>query len=189
MVLPIVKFGNPVLRARGRKVTAIDPDIEQFAADLLETMRAAHGVGLAAQQVGRALQMAVVDVRGVKDRPSLLWLDGHEADVDAYMPVVLINPVLEFSGELVRGTEGCLSFPEVYGDVERRSEVIVNALNLRGEPFKFKAAGLLSRAVQHETDHLNGILFIDRMSTATRKEVQADIDSISAETKRQASGK
>lgn len=183
MVLPIVKYGHPVLRQRGRHISVVDAEIGQFAVELLETMRAARGVGLAAQQVGRALQMAVVDVRGIEDRPSRLWLDGREAEVAPFMPVVLINPVLKPHGERVRGPEGCLSFPEVFGEIERSAEVDVTALNLRGEPFSFRAGGLLARAVQHEVDHLNGVLFIDRMDSATRRDVQAEIDGIAAETK------
>lgn len=183
MILPVVKYGDPVLRRRGAAIASITPEIEAFAADLLETMRAAHGVGLAAQQVGRAVQMAVVDVRGVSDRPSQLWLDGNPADVAAFMPVVLVNPQWSAVGPRVRGPEGCLSFPEIFADIERASEIDVTALNLRGEPYTFRAGGLLARAIQHEADHLNGVLFIDRMDSADRRSAQPDIDALAAETK------
>jgi peptide deformylase len=184
MVLPIVKYGDPVLRRRGERISTITDDVRMFVADMLDTMASARGVGLAAQQVGRALQLAVIDVRGVKDRPSQLWLSGQEADVDSFMPVVLINPVIRPIGERTKGPEGCLSFPEIYGDVERPAEVEVIALNERGEEFRFKAGGLLSRAVQHEVDHLNGVLFIDRMDSACREEVRDEIEQLSAKTKK-----
>ncbi len=183
MVLDVVKYGDPVLRKRGAKIEAITPEITQFIADMFDTMKAARGVGLAAQQVGRALQLTVIDVRGMRDRPSLLWIDGQPAEVDAFMPLVLINPQIAPTGPRVAGPEGCLSFPEIYGDVERQGEVEVTAWNERGEEYRFKAGGLLARAVQHEIDHLNGILFIDRMDSATRADVRPDVEALLAETK------
>jgi peptide deformylase len=146
-------------------------------------MHDAAGVGLAAQQVDRAIQLTVIDVREVKDRPSTLELDGKPADAHAFMPLVLINPEIKPFGEPATGPEGCLSFPEVYADITRPEGVDVVALNAKGERIQFKAGGLLSRAIQHEYDHLQGILFIDRMNAKVRAEVQADVDSIQAETK------
>ncbi len=183
MVLPVVKYGDPVLRRKGAKIESVTPEITTFIADMFDTMKAARGVGLAAQQVGHALQITVIDVRGITDRPSKLWLDGTPADVESFMPLVLINPVITPTGPRVAGPEGCLSFPEIFGDVDRPSEVEVTALNERGETFSFRAGGLLARAVQHEVDHLNGILFIDRMNTETRQEVRSEIDELQAETK------
>src|SRR5512145_1525250 len=99
MILEIVKYGHPVLRAKGARIEKITPEIKALIADMFETMKAAAGVGLAAQQVGHALQLAVIDVRGVKDRPSTLELDGETADPSDYMPVVLINPEIRPFGE------------------------------------------------------------------------------------------
>jgi peptide deformylase len=96
---------------------------------------------------------------------------------------VLINPVIKPVGNPLKEPEGCLSFPEVYADIQRPGEVEVTAQNLRGESFSFRAGGLLGRAVQHEVDHLNGILFIDRMDSASRKDWQAEIDMIQTATK------
>lgn len=183
MILEVVHYGDPVLRRKGAKIEAITPEVTQFIADMFDTMKAAKGVGLAAQQVGRAVQLTVIDVRGVKDRPSQLWIDGQPADPEAFMPIVLINPAVTPGGPRVKGPEGCLSFPEIYGDIERPAEVEVTALNERGESYSFKAGGLLARAVQHEVDHLNGILFIDRMDSATRAEVKDDVEELQAETK------
>ena len=157
--------------------------IEQLVSDMLETMRAAAGVGLAAQQIGRALQLTVLDVRGVKDRPSTLELDGKPADVKAFMPVILINPEIKPFGEPAVGPEGCLSFPEIYSDITRPSFVDVTATNLKGEKYSFRAGGLLGRAIQHEVDHLNGILFIDRMTNEAKAEVKPELEALQSATK------
>ena len=184
MVLPVVKYGNPVLRQRGAPIAKLDDALRRLVADMFDTMYSARGVGLAAQQVGHALQLAVIDVRGIKDRPSQLWLQGHPADVEAFMPLVLINPVIRATGDPVSGPEGCLSFPEIYGEILRPPEAEVTALNERGESFEFRAGGLLARAIQHEVDHLNGLLFIDRMASGVRSEVQSEVDDLQAETRR-----
>ena len=164
MILPVVKYGHPVLRQKGARIESVTPEIKQLIADMFETMAASHGIGLAAQQVGRALQLTVIDVReAAKDRPSTLELKGKAADVAEIMPLVLINPEITPAGEPATGGEGCLSFPEIFADISRPESVDVKALNEKGKPVEFRCGGLLARAVQHETDHLNGILFIDRM--------------------------
>jgi peptide deformylase len=183
MILPITKYGNPVLRQKGARIEQITPQIEQLVKDMFETMYAAAGVGLAAQQVGQALQLTVIDVRGVKDRPSTLEVDGKPAEVKEYMPVVLINPELKPFGNPATGPEGCLSFPEMYADITRPEFVDVTATNLKGERFSFRAGGLLGRAVQHEFDHLNGILFIDRMSSESKAELKPELEVLQAATK------
>lgn len=183
MVLEVVKYGHPVLRKKGAKIEKLTPEIRNLISDMLETMRAAHGVGLAAQQVGHALQLTVLDVSPVTDRPSTLERDGKPAEVNEFMPLVLINPEIKPYGEMQSGPEGCLSFPEIFSDISRPSDVEVKAMNENGEIVEFKAGGLLSRAVQHEVDHLNGILFIDRMSRAAKEEVQVDILELQAKTK------
>jgi peptide deformylase len=189
MILPIVKYGEPVLRQKGARIAEITPDIRKLIDDMFETMRAAAGVGLAAQQVGRALQLTVIDVRGVKDRPSTIELAGEPADVDAAMPLVLINPEIKPAGDPVAGPEGCLSFPEIYADVTRPAFVEVTAQNALGEMFQFKAGGLLARAVQHEVDHLHGILFIDRMTSKVKSEHREEIDALKAATDAARQGK
>jgi peptide deformylase len=183
MVLKVVKYGEPVLRKKGDLVTTITPEIKQLIGDMFETMHAYKGVGLAAQQVGVPLQITVIDVRGVTDRPSSLELDGKPADVGEIMPLVLINPQVTPVGEPVTGPEGCLSFPEIYADVTRPEIVDVQALNREGKAIGFRCGGLLARAVQHETDHLRGILFIDRMDKKTKENLQAELDTLQAETK------
>jgi peptide deformylase len=156
---------------------------------MFETMYAHKGVGLAAQQVGLALQVTVIDVRGVTDRPSSLELNGQPADVAGFMPLVLINPEITPVGEPVAGPEGCLSFPEIFAEITRPGFVDVKALNAEGNPIQFRCGGLLARAVQHETDHLRGILFIDRMSRAEKDKIQAELDELQVVTKAQQKAK
>ena len=183
MILPIVKFGDPILRTKGKVIEKITPEVKRLIDDMFETMHDAAGVGLAAQQVGHALQLAIIDVRAVKDRPSTMEIDGQPVDVAEHMPVVLINPKITPFGNPAKGPEGCLSFPEIYTDITRPGSVEVEALNAEGKPIRFKAGGLLSRAVQHEVDHLNAILFIDRMTAEAKAEVKDEIDALQATTK------
>lgn len=184
MILDVVKYGHPVLRQKGELISsAVNPEIQKLIADMLETMRAVHGVGLAAQQIGKALQLTVIDVTEVTDRPSTLELDGQPADVAGFMPLVLINPELKPYGKEAAGAEGCLSFPEIYADITRPESVEVTALNAKGEKIRFRCGGLLARAVQHEVDHLNGLLFIDRMDRTTKAELKPELDDLQATTK------
>lgn len=185
MVLPIVKYGHPVLRKRGDRIKAITPEIQQLIADMFETMKEAHGIGLAAQQIGQAIQLTVIDVRGITDRPSTLEVNGQPADPESLMPLVLINPRVRPLNAPVTGPEGCLSFPEIFADISRPESVEVTALNEKGETITFRCGGLLGRAVQHETDHLNGILFIDRMDATKKAELRAEVDELHAQTKRE----
>jgi peptide deformylase len=183
MILEVVKYGHPALRQKGARIETVTPEIKKLAADMFETMHVNHGVGLAAQQVGLALQLTVIDVREVKDRPSWLELDGQPADVNEFMPLALTNPEIKPGGEPVAGSEGCLCFPEIYAEITRLESVVVKALNGKGEPVEFRCGGLLARVIQHEVDHLNGILFIDRMSKITKEELQPQLDALQAATK------
>jgi peptide deformylase len=184
MIRDIVFYGEPVLRSKGKQVEKIDEEIRLLAADMLETMYDANGVGLAAQQVGRALQLTVIDVSDAESRPSQMWIDGEEVDPNEQMPLVLINPELELGEELEIGTEGCLSFPEITAEIPRSTKVRVTARDLQGNRIEFEAAGLLGRAVQHETDHLNGILFIDRMSSASKASLAGKLKRLASESKK-----
>jgi peptide deformylase len=183
MLLTVVKYGTPVLRQKGSRVEKVTPIIKKLIGDMFETMYAYKGIGLAAQQVGVPVQLTVIDVRGVTDRPSSLEVEGQPADVQAFMPLVLLNPEITPVGKRVRGPEGCLSFPELYADIERPDVVDITALNAQGEPIQFRCGGLLSRVAQHETDHLHGILFIDRMDKATKEDLRPELEALQAETK------
>ena len=183
MILEVVKYGHPVLRQKGAPIEKVTLEIKKLIADMFETMNANHGVGLAAQQVGQVLQLTVLDVREAKDRPSWLELNGEPADVNEFMPLVLINPELKTGGDPVAGGEGCLSFPEIFGEIIRPESVTVKALDKKGKPIEFRCGGLLARAIQHEADHLNGILFIDRMSKKIKDEIREQLDELQAATK------
>jgi peptide deformylase len=183
MVLPVVKYGTPVLRQKGARIDTVTPTIKKLIEDMFDTMYAYKGIGLAAQQVGIPLQLTVIDVRGVTDRPSSLELNGQPSEVDAFMPLVLINPEFKAAGKPVAGPEGCLSFPEIYAEISRPEAVDVTAMDAQGRPLAFRCGGLLARAVQHETDHLNGILFIDRMDKKAKESMREDLLVLQSETK------
>ena len=184
MILQILEYGDPILRAKGKPIENIDDRIRELAANMIETMHAANGVGLAAQQIGETLQLTVLDVSLVEDRPSTLKLDGKDVDPKAAMPLVLINPEIELRGANEVGVEGCLSFPEITGDIERATSVIVRAQTLEGDTIQIEASGFLARAIQHEADHLNGILFIDRMNSAAKAALSSRLKRLQKETRR-----
>ena len=185
MILPIFQYGDPILRTKGKQIEKIDNHIRELVANMIETMHAAHGIGLAAQQVGKALQLTVLDVSEVEDRPSTMKLNGKEVDPKASMPLVLINPEIEVAGGATEiGSEGCLSFPEITGEIERAKSIIVHAQTLEDDKIDIEASGLLARAIQHEVDHLNGILFIDRMNSAAKAALSSRLKRLQKETKR-----
>jgi len=185
MILSIFQYGDPILRTKGKQIEKIDNQIRELVANMIETMHAAHGVGLAAQQVGKALQLTVLDVSEVEDRASTMKLNGKEVDPKASMPLVLINPEIEVAGGATEiGTEGCLSFPEITGEIERAKSIIVRAQTFEDDKIDIAASGLLARAIQHEVDHLNGILFIDRMNSAAKAALSSRLKRLQKETKR-----
>jgi len=146
-------MGDPVLRRKAEPLPAVDEDIRRLIKDMFETMYEADGVGLAAPQVGVSQRVIVIDP--------------HEQDVK---PFGLVNPVIVQSADDVeRGEEGCLSIPGLKDIVERPAAVVVEALDADGKPVRIEAEGLLARVLQHEVDHLDGVLFIDRVSPLKRK--------------------
>jgi peptide deformylase len=184
MKLPILQYGNPILRAKGKRIETIDDRIRELAANMLETMHGANGIGLAAQQVGEDLQLTVVDISKVEDRPSQMKLEDKDIDPKAAMPLILINPDITLNEKTVVETEGCLSFPEITGEIERAQSVVARAQTLEGDKIEIEADGLLARAIQHEVDHLNGILFIDRMSSAAKATLSSRLKRLQKETRR-----
>jgi peptide deformylase len=183
MILEIVKYGDSVLRQKGKPVPEITDEIRELAQDMIETMREANGVGLAAQQVGIPMQLTVLEVEATEERPSTMLVDGKEVDITEWMPMVLLNPVIELGPEKIEGTEGCLSFPEITAEIERSASVKAKAQLVDGREINIEATGLLARALQHETDHLNGILFIDRMKSATRTALAGKLKRLQREGK------
>jgi len=184
MKLPILQYGDPILRAKGKRIEKIDERIRQLTQDMIETMHAANGVGLAAQQVGEALQLTVIDVSEVEDRPSTMKLNGKDVDPRTAMPLVLINPEIKLAGETELAMEACLSFPEISGGIERARSVIARAQTLGDGRIEIEASGLLGRAIQHEVDHLNGILFIDRMNSVAKAALSSRLKRMQKETRR-----
>ena len=160
-VLEIQVLGSPILREPTTSVAEITDDVRRLLDDMFETMHAANGVGLAAPQVGRRERVAVIDVG-----------DG---------PLVVINPEIVKAEGSERAEEGCLSIPEIYGEVERAARVTVRALNAQGEPFELEASELLARCLQHEIDHLHGRLFIDYLGFLKRRKAMAKWDELKAD--------
>jgi peptide deformylase len=150
-LLPLHLLGSPVLRERSAEVSAIDDEVRQFVDDLFETMHVAKGVGLAANQVGVARRIAVVETEDEK--------------------LVLINPVIVEAEGRDTAEEGCLSIPRVYADVTRPARVVLEATDRDGNRYTKTLEGLTARAVQHEIDHLDGILFVDHLGLLKRKRI------------------
>jgi peptide deformylase len=148
-LLPISVLGAPILRVETTPVAVITDELQRLIDEMFETMYAAQGIGLAAPQVGRSERLAVVDV-----------LDN---------PLVIINPEIVREEGSERGEEGCLSIPDIYGDVDRAKRVLVRSLDRDGKPFEIDASELLARCLQHEIDHLHGRLFIDYLSFLKRR--------------------
>jgi peptide deformylase len=176
MVLEILHYGHPTLRKVGRPIAAITPAIKKLVEDMLDTMHEANGIGLAAQQIGQDLQLALIEIPADMERPSKMWIQDKEVAMQDYMPLVLINPKISMTKKKYLDHEGCLSFPGLTAEVSRGYRVQVETTNLDGKVWHFDAAGLLGRAVQHEVDHLNGVLFIDRLSKQEREFLQDEIE-------------
>jgi peptide deformylase len=153
--LPILEYPDPRLRIRAEPVTKVDADIRRFVEDLLETMYAAPGIGLAATQVNVHKRNLVCDV-----------------SADRTEPLCLINPEILSSEGTMNSEEGCLSVPEFYDYIDRAAKVKVRALDRDGKPFDFEAEGLLAVCVQHEMDHLEGKLFVDYLSELKRERLK-----------------
>jgi peptide deformylase len=153
MIYPILKFGDPVLETKAAPVTAFDADLRKLLDDMFESMYAAHGVGLAAPQIGVSRRIAVIDVTFKEDPKQKL---------------VLINPEIIHSEGRISQNEGCLSIPEFRENVTRPKKVTVRAQNAKGEFFEHTGEELLARAFCHETDHLNGKLYISHISALKR---------------------
>ena len=152
-LLPIRVLGDPILRRDTTPVAAFTPELQQLIDDMFATMRAAKGVGLAAPQVGRSERVTVVEVQGA--------------------PQVLVNPEIIVREGSIKWEEGCLSIPEVYGDITRAARVVVRALDRDGGPFEVEGTELLGVCLQHEIDHLHGKLFIDHLSFLKRQKALA----------------
>ena len=163
MKLRVFKYGEAVLREKSVPVGAVDDALRRLAADMLETMHAAKGVGLAAEQVGRTERLCVIDIPEGCDEP-----EDEMFNAPIPMPLVLFNPEIVAQEGSQRDKEGCLSFPNVGGSLTRAAQVTCQYLDAENRPQMITARGFLARALQHEIDHLDGVLYIDRMTAVER---------------------
>ncbi len=183
MLLPIVRYNQPVLRKKGAPITVFDAALCKLADDMVETMHEAEGIGLAAQQIGQAIQFCVVDLRPTE--AEFDWeLDGRKPPLDLFMPMAIANPkITALAGKETSYEEGCLSFPGIRGDVVRPDAIRVEFQDADGTAHTLTCTGLFSRCIQHETDHLNGVLFIDQMAKRVLVELKDDLKALEKETK------
>lgn len=180
MTLELCKYGNPVLRKKAATISEVTDDIRALADEMLETMYKENGVGLAAEQVGRSEAICVIDIPKESDRND----DGELDNPDVAMPLVLINPkITARSEDIMVGDEGCLSFPEIFARVERAYEIDLSYTDRDGNDQTLHAKGLLSRAVQHELDHLDGVLLVDRMSHVKKVALSGKLKRLAKKTK------
>jgi peptide deformylase len=162
-VRPVRLYGDPVLRHKALPVAAVDDTVRELIADMRETMHAYHGVGLAGNQVGVLQRVLVIDI---------------PVDEETRAQCALVNPVIDRKVGAETGEEGCLSIPGLYEDVRRARQVRVRALDEHGQAIEFTAEGYLARCVQHEVDHLDGILFVDRLSLLKRQFMRSSLEAI-----------
>ena len=181
MILRITQYGEPILRKSGDPVTQFDDALAELASKMIETMYDAEGIGLAAQQIGLALQFFVMDVRPPEGEPPGFnySLDGKQSPLDLIMPLAIANPEITIiDPDKSTYEEGCLSFPNVRGKVNRPVGVRCTYQDVQGNPHVLEADGLLGRCILHETDHLNGKLFIDAMDKRDLQRMQPRIKKI-----------
>ena len=172
MVLEIKQYGDPVLRKKCREIAEVNDEIRELAANMIETMVDAEGIGLAAPQIGLDLQIAVVDVSHDPESVGYLRVDGEETPLEDLMPLVFMNPSLKFGEEKEGFREGCLSIEGILAEVKRPSDVMATIELLDGRKVLLETNGILARVIQHEVDHLNGVLFTDRVSAASKLSVK-----------------
>ena len=178
MERPLTYYGNPVLRKKGMSVETFDSDLKYLVSDMIETMYAEEGIGLAAQQIGIAQQICVVDVRPPQESEIHFnySYDGKSIPLDLFMPLAIINPEVEITDATESlYQEGCLSFPNILGNVSRAIAISCQFQDTDGHSHTLEADGLLARCILHEVDHLNGILFIDTME---KKDLQKNLTRI-----------
>lgn len=182
MKLKMHFYGDPVLREPTARVESVTDELRALAADMVETMRAEQGVGLAAPQIGRSVALCVVELPEDYDTDE----DGHRFNPDAEMPMILFNPeIIESSRKVDTHEEGCLSFPNLRGNIDRPMEIKMRYLDEDGRAHERIFVDFLARVIQHEVDHLNGVLFIDRMSAAKRFALSSRLKKLKQATEEQ----
>ena len=181
MRLRVTNYGEPILREVGAPVTEFNAELKQLAEDMFETMYAEEGIGLAAQQIDKALQVCVVDVRPPEgaEVPFQYFYDKKQPPLDLIMPLAIVNPkvtIIDPTEDVYE--EGCLSFPDVRGNVNRPIGVKCEFQDVEGNPHETECDGLLGRCILHEVDHLNGELFIDKRDKRHLKKMETRIKKI-----------
>ena len=183
MTLSVTQYGESILHQKGKQVTEFSSKLSSLYHDMLEAMYAEEGIGLAAQQVGIALQFCVVDVPSIPDYPITCILDDKTLSHQLLMPMALANPKIEILPcDEYYYEEGCLSFPEIKGEVARPEVIVVRYQDIEGNSHTLQCDGLLGRCIQHEVDHLNGILFIDRMEKEIYAEIKQEVQALKKRT-------
>ena len=183
MTLRITQYGESILHQKGSTVESFDAELSQLSKDMLEAMHQVEGIGLAAQQVGKALRFCVVDVPDHPEYPMACIVDGKALSPSLLMPLSLANPeITPLPSDEYYYEEGCLSFPEIRGDVARPERILVHYQDLDGVRHELECDGLLARCIQHEADHLDGILFTERMEKKVYAEVKAEVQALKKKT-------
>ncbi len=183
MTLRITQYGESILHQDGKVVSSFGAELTELANQMLEAMDQAEGIGLAAQQIGEAIRFCVVDVPEHPEYPMTCILDGKPLSPSLLMPMALANPeVSPLPSDEYYSEEGCLSFPEIRGEVARPERISVKYQDLEGNAHQLECDGLLARCIQHEVDHLNGVLFIDRMEKKTFAEIKTEVKELKQRT-------
>ncbi len=179
MILPLSYYGSSILREKVNPVTHFDEPLQHLASDMVETMHAESGIGLAGPQVGKNMRIFVMEI------PADMDLDEHGHRMNPFLngPLVAINPDVEGVGDVVEeAEEGCLSIPDIRGMVERPYQVRMRFQDLKGSPHDVMLSGLAARCAQHETDHLNGILFVDYLGSVKKMAIKGKLKKLKART-------
>lgn len=185
MIIPVTHYGNPVLRRKGEPVETFDDALKRLADDMVETMHATNGIGLAAPQVGLSMQFFVIDLKPAagEEQDFALRLDGKDVPAALAMPMAFANARVEtLDDDLWECREGCLSFPGIRGTVVRCENVRVSFQDVAGTPHVLECTGMLARCCQHENDHCQGIVFTDRMEARDRLRNAAKLKSLKRDT-------
>lgn len=189
MILRITQYGEPILRIKGKRITSFDKNLEAFAQDMIETMHANNGVGLAAQQVNRALQICTVDLSRAyptqEDIDFAYTYDGKNIPLNLIMPLIIVNPRLKQTSKAKEtAVEGCLSFPNLEGNIKRNSSIHLEFQDIRGHTHVLDCDHFFARVIQHEFDHLQGVLYIDRMDIKDLKSLRPELKKLKLLAKR-----
>lgn len=183
MTLRITQYGESILHQKGSPIESFDAELSRLSKDMLEAMHQVEGIGLAAQQVGKALRFCVVNVPDHPEYPMACIVDGKALSPSLLMPLSLANPeITPLPSDEYYYEEGCLSFPEIRGDVVRPERILVRYQDLDGVRHELECDGLLARCIQHEADHLDGILFTERMEKKVYAEVKAEVQALKKKT-------